>query len=137
MIADHLENKLEGFVLYRNLLLGRMRPPKIDETTGEDIIPEELITVLVNGGAAPTPCRGTQTFEYQDPVQVRIRSRKLDFKGGQELAFLVRDALKSFPGSTWTGVAGCLPQQTNPVYLGPDNAEREEWSINLLVFGGP
>lgn len=104
-------------------------------------IPHAAVFVTRSGGgtiraiktSSETP--GVPTVSERSPVaQIRIRSdlpgAPTAFSDGQTLADAVYTALHHQPPTgycDWYCVAG------GPLYLGPDESKRHEWSVNLTV----
>lgn len=61
-------------------------------------------------------------------VQVRVRSNVNDFAGGQQKARAVWSALQR---AVLAGYMSITARESEPVYLGQDDTEHHEWSVNV------
>ncbi|MCP3163333.1 minor capsid protein [Myxococcus qinghaiensis] len=118
--------------------LGLTRPPAsganlftapMPEVDGS--VPDRAVALVVTGGAGPLPYLGLGRKAYLSPgCQVRIRSAREDFEGGQSLALAVFAALNQTPDMSSATVRA---EESAPVYMGTDGADRHRWGINLMV----
>ncbi|NTX51118.1 hypothetical protein [Myxococcus sp. CA039A] len=118
--------------------LGLTRPPSsganlftapMPEADGG--VPDRAVALVVSGGAGPLPYLGLGRATYLSPgCQLRIRSAREDFEGGQSLAlaaFTVLHQSPHFPGIS------VRAEESAPVYLGTDGADRHRWIVTLVV----
>lgn len=96
--------------------------------------PHQVVFVNDSGGYAPIPEQGSDLHWRPGTVQVRIRSNPMTIEGafeaGRRLAESVKDAL-----------LGELPAEYDkmdletalPAYIGPDEEDRHEWTLNLTL----
>ena len=118
--------------------LGLARPPApganlftspMPEVDGD--VPDRAVALVVTGGAGPLPYLGLGRAAYLSPgCQVRIRSAREDFQGGQSLALAVLEALHQTPHLPSAGVRA---EESAPEYLGSDGADRHRWVLNLMI----
>ncbi|TQF16116.1 hypothetical protein FJV41_10015 [Myxococcus llanfairpwllgwyngyllgogerychwyrndrobwllllantysiliogogogochensis] len=116
--------------------LGLVRPPAsganlftapMPEVDGG--VPDKAMALVVTGGSGPLPYLGLGRAAYLSPgCQVRIRSAREDFEGGQSLAHAVFAALNQTPDVSSVTVRA---EESAPVYLGTDGADRHQWILNL------
>lgn len=89
------------------------------------------MALVVTGGAGPLPYLGPGRVAYLSPgCQVRIRSAREDFQGGQQLAhslFEVLHQTQLVPSVT------VRAEESVPVYLGTDRMDRHRWMLNLAL----
>lgn len=110
-------------VLGSTLFLGPVRPPSAG-------VPHKAIFCLATGGASPL----THSMNNAGPdikrasVQVRVRSNVNDFSGGQTVARAVWSALQR---AVFAGYMSITCRESEPVYLGQDDTEHHEWSVNV------
>ncbi|WP_370456621.1 minor capsid protein [Corallococcus sp. Z5C101001] len=100
--------------------------PEVDGT-----MPDRAVALVVTGGAAPQPYVGKGRAAYLLPSsQVRIRSGREDFEVGQQLAHAVFAVLNQ---SVLVPYAVVRPEESAPIYLGLDKADRHLWALNAGV----
>lgn len=131
-IASELAAVLEGAGL------GLVRPPApnanlftapMPEVDSE--VPDTAVALIVTGGAGPQPYIGPRRMVYLSPsCQVRIRSAREDFDGGQRLAHAVFVALHR---ATLVRSVLVSAESSAPDYLGVDGAERYRWVFSLAT----
>lgn len=114
------------WVVGANVFTGPVRP----EGHG---IPHAVIFCLASGGPSPTPYLGGSTApSFRAPrVQVRVRSNPGEYAVGVALARSVAAALDK---AELAGYVACQLQQAEPIYLGMDDLEHHEWSINVALW---
>ena len=97
-------------------------------------VPHACLFVLMTGGPPPQPYfrvgAGSASF-YQVNVQVRVRASVEKFGDGQAKAVQVRDKLHL---ATLAGYVACKVLHSEPLYLGKDDTEHDEWSINATLW---
>lgn len=131
-IASELAELLEGAGL------GLRRPPApganlftapMPEADGG--VPDPAVALVVTGGAGPQPYVGQGRAAYLAPgCQVRVRSAREDFEGGQQLAHAVFATLNQ---SALVPYAVVRAEESAPAYLGTDGADRHRWVLNLAL----
>nr|WP_255654356.1 minor capsid protein [Corallococcus sp. EGB] len=95
-------------------------------------VPNRAVALVVTGGAGPQPYVGQERAAYLSPgCQVRVRSAREDFEGGQQLAHAVFAALNQSALVPYAVVRA--EEESAPAYLGTDGADRHCWMINLLI----
>ncbi|WP_368667763.1 MULTISPECIES: minor capsid protein [Corallococcus] len=118
--------------------IGLMRAPAtsanlftapMPEADGE--VPDRAVALLATGGAGPQAYMGLRRAAYIAPgCQVRVRSAREDFEGGQRLAQAVFSALHL------EALASCSvvrAEGSAPAYLGTDGADRHCWVFNVII----
>jgi len=99
-----------------------------------NVVPHAAVFVLATGGPPPQPYfrvgAGSASF-YQVNVQVRVRSEPEKFGAGQTKALQVRDKLHL---ATIAGYVACKVLNSEPLYLGKDDTEHDEWSVNATLW---
>ncbi|GHG91397.1 hypothetical protein GCM10012319_52200 [Comamonas sp. KCTC 72670] len=118
--------------------LGLVRPPApganlftspMPEAGGR--VPDRAVALVVTGGVAPVRYLGAGRAAYLSPgCQVRVRSAREDFQGGQFLALAVFDVFLRSPRVPNVMVH---VEESAPVYLGADGTDRHRWGLNLNV----
>ncbi|WP_368667067.1 minor capsid protein [Myxococcus sp. AB056] len=94
-------------------------------------VPDRAVALVVTGGVAPVPYVGAGRSAYLSPgCQVRIRSAREDFQGGQLLAFALFAVLHQ---TSHISRVSARAEESAPVYLGMDGADRHRWVINVLL----
>ncbi|WP_223744874.1 minor capsid protein [Corallococcus sp. AS-1-12] len=131
-IASELAVLLEGAGL------GLVRPPSpganlftapMPEEDGD--VPDQAVALVATGGAGPQPYVGQGRAAYLTPgCQLRVRSAREDFEGGQRLAHAVFAALNQ---SALVPYSVVRAEESAPAYLGTDGADRHRWALNLVV----
>ena len=115
-----------GLTVGTNLFLGPVR----EQAAG---MPHKAVFCLATGG--PSPLMHVQGNTGPDikrsNVQIRIRSDVGAFAVGQALARSVWSALQR---ATFTGYMGIACRESEPVYLGQDDTEHHEWSVNVETW---
>ena len=97
-------------------------------------IPHQAIFCLLTGGPPPSPYfqnGGTSASFYRATVQVRIRGPQDQFRLGELLALQVRDKLHL---AQLSGFVRCAANGSAPLYLGLDDTEHHEWSVNVTIW---
>ncbi|NOJ81186.1 hypothetical protein HNV28_23145 [Myxococcus xanthus] len=62
--------------------------------------------------------------------QVRIRSAREDFQGGQQLAHSLFEVLHQTP---YVPSVTVRAEESVPVYLGTDTTDRHRWILNIAL----
>ncbi|WP_418766430.1 minor capsid protein [Myxococcus xanthus] len=100
--------------------------PAVDGDT-----PDRAVALVVTGGAGPVLYLGLGRSAYLSPgCQVRIRSAREDFQGGQQLALAIFESLYQTPNISSVAVRA---EESAPLYLGADGADRHRWVVNLTT----
>jgi len=97
-------------------------------------IPDACIFVLDSGGPAPDPyfrVGGASASFYRVGVQVRVRAAVGQSAAGKERA---RDVLTALHLAAIAGYTAVHAQTSAPLYLGRDDTEHDEWSVNCSVW---
>jgi len=95
-------------------------------------VPHQAVFVLPSGGPAPDAYSDGTVIEMRySAIQVIVRSNPKDYAGGQVLARQVRDALHHV---AVTGYVDIRAMQSEPIYIGPDEADRHLFSVNLEMW---
>jgi hypothetical protein len=95
-------------------------------------VPHQAVFVLPSGGPAPEAyADGTTTERRYSAIQITLRSDPKDYAGGWVLARQVKAALHH---ATVTGYVDIRAMQSEPIYVGPDEADRHLWSVNLELW---
>ena len=95
------------------------------------LVTPTAVFILQTGGMAPTPYLGTGTDVRDSGVQIRIRSDvTLGYNAGVELAQTVLAALQRHQPS---GRVTMFVNESEPTYLGQDDYNNFEWSLNCRV----
>jgi hypothetical protein len=125
-VASVIDTALASLTLGTNLFQGPVRPPSSS-------VPHKAVFCLATGG--PAPLMHTQGNNGPDvkraSVQVRIRGDVNSFAAGQTLARSVWTALQR---ATFAGYMSIACRESEPVYLGVDNTEHHEWSVNVETW---
>lgn len=111
-----------------NIFQGPVRPPVAG------LIPHAAIFVLATGGPSPDPyfsVGGASASFFRVGVQVRIRSAVDAFATGQTTALNVRAKLHL---ANLTGYVACRVRESHPLYLGTDDTEHHEFSVNVELW---
>lgn len=116
-----------------NMFRGAVRPADV-----AGLVPHAALFVLTTGGPPPSPyfAQGgspTNLNIYQSNVQVRVRCNVDDFGDGQATAQAVQDKLH-LAALDLTGLISCKSLSSSPMYLGRDDLEHAEWSVNVTVW---
>lgn len=94
--------------------------------------PTRAVFCLVTGGITPEDIVENSGESYHRPrVQIRVRDAQQDFAGGEVFATSVRDAVHL---QVPAGYIECRAVESAPMYLGPDDQGRHEWSINVELL---
>jgi hypothetical protein len=110
-----------GLVPGTNIFRGPPRAPSAG-------VPSKAVFCLGTGGYPPRPfVDGSGLCVRQPTVQITIRSDAEDFAGGEALARDVSNAVHMHPPA---GYGDVLVRESEPTYLGQDEAGRHLWSIN-------
>lgn len=96
-------------------------------------VPHAAIFCLATGGPAPAPYLAGSSREsfYRVNVQVRVRGNVGGFGAGQAVALQVRDKLHL---ASLTGYVRCSVEGAHPIYLGRDDTDHDEWSVNASLW---
>ena len=125
--ADFLTAAAIGLTLGTNLFRGPIRPSI--SSTGTSI-PHEAVFCLTTGGPAPREFIQGNTgpdMKFAN-VQVRVRSNVGSFGSGQTLAATVWTTLQR---AVFTDYMSVTLRESEPVYLGQDDTEHHEWTMNV------
>jgi hypothetical protein len=107
-----------------SLFVGPM--PDVDEGAAP-----RAVSVLLTGGPPPTGFIGrARAALWTATCQVRVRSDREDFSGGQMLALSVLEALHQPKHASYLSVR---VREGAPLYLGTDGADRHLWSMNVQL----
>jgi hypothetical protein len=100
--------------------------------------PANAVFVMAQGGRAPMNFLGGRVAGsiYHSRVQIMVRSAGQDWLGGRALALAVRALIHKVAVS---GYISCLAQESEPNYVGEDEARNHLFSLNfeLLRAGTP
>lgn len=97
------------------------------------IIPHRAVFVLQSGGYQPTPYMdGTQTAWRTIRLQVRIRGEPNDYKTTRDLAATVWSSMQQ-PSSLTGSYVRVTCDQSAPFYLGKDDLQCDEYSVNATL----
>ncbi len=92
-------------------------------------VPVKAVFCSPNGGPAPTAILNTaQTKIRNSNVFILVRSEQEKFTAGILLARAVRDAVHYAP---LVGFIDVRVEESEPNYLGQDDARNHEWSMNV------
>jgi len=112
------------------IFTGPVRPPAPPE------VPHAGIFVLSTGGPPPDDYFAWNVGQpsiYRGNVQVRVRSNADDYTDGLATARAVRNKLH-LATLDLTGQVGCRATNAEPIYLGRDDTEHHEFSVNFTVW---
>lgn len=129
-ILNIIEREVDSLSVGNNLFRGPVRPPSKGK------IPSEAVFALDTSGLEPQYCIGDKTgqallFTF---VQVRVRGCPNDYSGGRDLADKVLTSFHDYPKNPIEGLMNIQPRESSPIYLGQDDTEHHEWSMNLEVL---
>ncbi|MBZ4336700.1 minor capsid protein [Corallococcus sp. AS-1-12] len=129
---------LELAVLLEGAGLGLVRPPApganlftapMPEADGD--MPDRAVALMVTGGAGPQAYVGLRRAAYLTlAFQVRVRSAREDFEGGQQCALGVYSVLHCLSLVPYAIVRA---EESAPIYLGIDGSDRPRWSLNFSI----
>lgn len=124
-IATYLAAQLGTLTLQTNLFAGPVRGP-------DARAPVEAVFVFSTGGPAPLEhiAGGSGTNHWQPELQIRVRSSKEEFANGLALA---RSVTSTLHHATVSGYVEVAARESDPVYLGPDDAGYHEWSVGIRL----
>ena len=91
-------------------------------------VAEKAIFVAPSGGPAPQALAGQSLAFRRSFLQVRVRGDQQDYAGGLAFARSARDATQYAAIAGYTDVR---IQETEPIYIGQDDQDRHEWTINV------
>jgi hypothetical protein len=93
-------------------------------------VPHKAAFCLATGGPAPeSQCAANVGPDIlRATVQVRVRGNVGDYGGGVGFARQIWTALQR---ATYSGYMGIVCRESEPVYLGRDDTEHDEWSVNV------
>lgn len=97
-------------------------------------VPHAAIFVLATGGPAPEPyfrVGASSASFYKVSVQVRVRGNVEKFLDAQTKALQVRDKLHL---AEIAGYVAVKVLQSEPIYLGQDDLEHHEFSVNATLW---
>lgn len=92
--------------------------------------PTKQIAIIETGGYAPT-MEAVQGYDYPT-FQVLVRTEKYKYQEGRAKIQEVYDSLHL--GDLGGGYVDCIGIQSAPMFVGFDNDERPNWSINFRVM---
>jgi hypothetical protein len=117
-LLDALSSLTRGTNLFRG-------PERAPSTA----VPSQAVFVLVSGGpASEAYADGTNVERAYSALQIIVRSNPNDYSGGDTLARQVRAALHH---ASVPGYLDLRAMQSEPIYLGEDEAGSHRWSINV------
>ena len=105
-----------------NLFYGPVRP---GDTTN---YPVRAVFVMPSGGVAPEAFLGQSYAMRRSSLQIRTRGVARDFNAALADARAIRDVVHYASDSDYLDFR---VQQSEPIYLGPDEAGNHEFSINV------
>jgi hypothetical protein len=129
-VANLLAGAGLGLTLAGNLFRGPVRPPN------PPLVPHASVFVLTTGGPPPDPylqSAAGQPSIYRSNVQVRVRSDVGAFSAAQTLAEAIKNKLH-LATLDLSGVLACFAMESAPIYLGRDDTEHHEFSLNASVW---
>jgi hypothetical protein len=126
-ITDFLAAAGIGLTKGTNLWSGPLRPD-------DDDVPAQAVFVLLSGGPGPVDYSdgGAGQSIHEAGLQVFVRSNQEAHAAGQTLARNVWGTCHKASPSGCLAYS-CVCRQSEPIYIGKDDAGRHVWSINLLV----
>ena len=123
-LVSFLDTKTAGGVLLAkgtNLFAGPMR--------GTDFTPAPAVFLLNTGGPPPSPYLGGQRESYfRATVQVLVRGAPGDQLAGENFA---RGVFQHLHLGAVSGYVGIFARDSQPAYLGDDEDQHGQWSINV------
>lgn len=121
-----IDSALATLTFGTNLFQGPVRDPSVT-------VPHQSVFCLSTGGPAPLlhSQGGAGPDIKRASVQVRVRSNVGDFAAGQALARSVWSALQR---AVFAGYMNIVCRESEPVYLGQDDTEHHEWSVNVETW---
>lgn len=114
-------------VVGTNIFKGPVRPPGGG-------IPQAAIFALSSGGPAPDPYfsfGGRSASFYRSNVQVRIRGDVQKYEVSKATA---EEVLAALHLADLPGCIACKAQSPRPIYIGLDDTEHPEFSVNVSVW---
>lgn len=137
-LVSHIAAAIPTLTAGQNIRRGpRMKPSDRQDIAGA--IPQQCVFVLLTSGLAPITYLGSQSStlnpnllagEDYPTVQIWIRSNPLDYDGGRNLSFSVLRAVDRKPPS---GFYESEVRGSGPNYIGQDDQNCHEWSINITL----
>ncbi len=122
-IKDLLENSATGLVFGTDLFVSQMP----DDTNVHD---KQIVTIYDTGGTDPDTYH---TLE-RPTVQILVRGRAEKFQTGYTLAETVYNQLHAIKNQTVNSTRYILIFATSAIlFLGYDDNNRPEWSINFRI----
>lgn len=125
-IVNHLDSALGTLTKGTNLFRGPVRPVS-------SYIPGEAVFCLSVVGFRPLAIIGQTLSNYSKQVQIRIRSDKNDYAGGYTLAKSILTTLH-FASVTGDNYYDVRVREDEPGYLGVNEDDYHEWSLNVELF---
>lgn len=122
-VATHIAGLVLGLTVGTNLFMGPVRAQS-------ESVPAAAVFVHSEGGDAPEPYLGTGTSDWQPEVTVTVRGAPEAFQTGQTLA---RSILKALHLADVPGYYLCEAQQSEPDYVGRDDAGCPEWEMDFVL----
>lgn len=108
-----------------NLFTG---PPRAAGTQG---VPDAAVFVLATGGPPPQGSFGQTEKLLTHRVQVVVRGAPGDYTSAGDVARAVCTRLHDFVPAGWLYARA---QESEPLYMGEDEAGRHEWSTNVELL---
>lgn len=92
--------------------------------------PDEAVALARYGGAASD----SKLPQDEIRLQARVRGSMTDTRSGEQRAQAIYDDLhglsnRALPGGTWLEL--CVGVQGGPVYMGPDEHDRNEYAVSF------
>lgn len=114
-----------SWVLGTNILTGPVQAPG-------GLVTAEAIFCLSSGGPPPAPLFGSATSGglRRSMVEVRIRSAGSAYGSGLAIA---RDVQAALERASVPGYIACAVQQSEPIYLQADSADRHEFLVGVRL----
>lgn len=125
-VVAHLNTTIGALTTDTNLFASKQQAPV-------DGIPHLAVFVLPTGGPAPEAYvdGGSGSERRYSAVQVTSRSEPREYNAGKAFARVIRDALHH---ATIAGYLDVKVNETEPNYLGENDAGNHVWTSNLELF---
>lgn len=125
-IVDHLDTNVAWLTKATNLFASKEMPV-------DDVVPDAAVFVLPSGGPAPLAyCEGGGTAERRfSGVQVITRSPTDDYYTGKTRARGIRNTLHH---ASISGYDDVRVNESEPLYLGENEARQHRWSTNVELW---
>lgn len=121
-IVSAINTGVAAFTTGTNLFYGPVRP------ADQDNYPSRACFVFPSGGVEPEAFLGQTYAMRRSSIQIRTRGNRQDFAGALVDARAVRDAVHQSPSASYLD---WRVMQSEPIFLGPDEAGHPEFSINV------